>query len=230
MSDELGGYERALRHLRESILAGHMRPGDRIPGERELAGQLNVSRGAVREAIRVLQAHGVLESSPGPGRGTRIIAMQSEALGTVFSLHLATSAHSCRDLSETRVALERATASLAAEVRSREDLAGLEQLLDDMDAVSELRAFNRLDTQFHLRVAEIAGNPLLGDLTRAVREAMGGPILDASLQMAHWSDLRTRLCAEHRGVFEAIAAADPESAATLVEAHIRSASSALFGA
>ncbi|RRD47963.1 FadR/GntR family transcriptional regulator [Tessaracoccus sp. OH4464_COT-324] len=226
--EEPRGYLLALTHIQEAILSGDLRVGDKLPSERELAGELGVSRGAVREAIRVLQAYGILESQPGPGRGTRVIAMQSRALGKLFRLHVATASQSREDLSETRIALERATCKLAAETCSDEDLERLTHIVDSMDATQELTMFNDLDTSFHKEIARVAGNPLLGDLTAAIRSALRNPILFASLELRGWGELRERLCVEHRGILDAIKSRDGQRAADLVEAHIRNAANTLF--
>lgn len=223
-----GGYVLALAHLQEQVLSGAISVGDRLPGERELAADLGVSRGAVREAIRAMQAYGVLESHPGPGRGTRVIAMQSKALGRLFSLHLATASQSQADLTETRIALERATASLAASASTPEDHKRLQDIIEAMDATHELAPYNDLDTDFHQCIAQISGNPLLRDLTVAIREALRRPILQASLGVGRWADVRTMLCAQHRAIFDAIRIGDGAYAANLVEAHIRDAAVALF--
>lgn len=228
LPDTAGGYLLALTHLQEQVLSGALTVGDRLPGERELAAELGVSRGAVREAIRAMQAYGVLESQPGPGRGTRVIAMQSKALGRLFSLHLATASQSQTDLTETRIALERATASLAASTATSDDHARLQRIIEAMDGTHELEPYNDLDTDFHHCIAQISGNPLLRDLTVAIREALRRPILQASLGVDRWADIRTTLCEQHRSIYDAIRSGDGSHAADLVEHHIRDAATALF--
>lgn len=226
--DEPKGHLLALNHVQEAILSGDLQVGDRLPGERDIALELGISRGAVREAMRVMQAYGILESQPGPGRGTRITAMQSRALGTMFSLHLATATQSREDLSETRIGLERATATLAAQRWSGDDLAHMHEQVLRMDETHELAAFNDLDTAFHQEIAHVAGNTLLADLTVAIREALRNPILRASLAMDDWAKMRVGLCQQHRAIMEAVEARDGALAADLVEAHIRQAAHQLF--
>lgn len=227
-ADPTTAHPLALGHIQDAILEGRLRTGDRLPSERALALEIGVSRGAVREAIRALQSYGILESHPGRGHGTRVVSMQSKALGRMFSLHLATSGHSEADLAETRIALERSTARLAAQHWDEESLGRLGQVVDLMDATHELEAFNELDTHFHKQVAVLAGNPLLRDLTVAIRDALRTPILHASLALDDWRPLRARLCREHRAIFEAIAASDADRASALVASHVRAASATLF--
>ena len=79
-----GGFDTVLDFLTGEILAGRVAPDSRLPNERELAAQLGASRSAVREAIKVLQAQGVITSNTGPGRGTRVAASQGAALGRML--------------------------------------------------------------------------------------------------------------------------------------------------
>lgn len=221
--DDARAHRSALEYLETAILNGEMPVGMQLPPERDLAIQLGVSRGAVREAIRELRAQGIVESLPGPGRGTRITSGQTEALSRMFRLHLAIATTSVKDLYVARIALEGGTAALAALHWRAEGLAELERILDEMDASDELATFNELDTQFHVAIAAIAENPLIGDLTAAIREALRKPILDASVEMPQWSVFRHELAAQHRAIFDAIARRESVAASDHMSAHIRSA-------
>ena len=78
-----------MRHIDDEILAGRWVNGSRLPPERELAASLSVSRGAVREAIRALEAQGILSSGTGRSNGTRVDARPSDAMGRILRLQLA---------------------------------------------------------------------------------------------------------------------------------------------
>ncbi len=212
-----------LDHIESELLTGRYPVGTKLPAERELATRLGVSRGAVREAIRVLQAQGIVESLPGPGRGTRTIAGHTEALGKLLRLHLAVTNTSAADLTETRVALERSTSALAARHRDAAALTRMRDLVDRMDEERRLDEFNRLDTDFHVEIAKAARHSFIGDLTCSIRLALKDPIRRASVAMPKWQVLRTELSAQHRAIFEAIADADPDEASARMDQHIRSA-------
>lgn len=222
-ADDRKAHQLALDHIEGELLSGNYTVGTKLPPERELAEQLGVSRGAVREAIRVLQAQGILESMPGPGRGTRVIAGHTEALGKLLRLHLAVTTSSAADLTETRRALERSTASLAARHRDAAALARMTDLVTRMDDEEELTTFNLLDTEFHLEIAQTARHSFIGDLTCAIRLALRDPIHRASIAMPNWQDLRITLCRQHRGILEAIREGDQDSAGEQMDEHIRSA-------
>ncbi|MFT4108073.1 FadR/GntR family transcriptional regulator [Propionicimonas sp.] len=221
--DGLHAYEVVLKHIEAGILAGTHRPGDQLPPERDLAAQLGVSRSAVREAMRVLQTQGLITSSSGPGRGTRISPARGDALARIFQLHLTLSAAGTADLTETRVALERSSAALAAQRttgRSVRKLKGLMAAMEQSDAVDE---FNDLDTDFHVQIARAGQSELIADLTVAIRQAVRETIREATRLLPNWPDHRQEILNEHQEILAAIEAGDPGSAANLIERHIRRA-------
>jgi DNA-binding FadR family transcriptional regulator len=221
--DGLHAYEVVLRHIEAGILAGTNRAGDQLPPERELAANLGVGRSAVREAMRVLQTQGLITSSTGPGRGTRIAPAQGSALARIFQLHFALSDTGSGDLTETRVALERSSAALAAQRATQKSLRKLTGVVDAMAAADSIDEFNELDTEFHVLIARAGQNQLIADLTVAVRQAVREAIREASNDIGDWPAFRVRLLREHSEIMAAIAAGDAATAAALMEAHIRSA-------
>lgn len=221
--DPRGGFEIALRHLDAEILAGRYANGTRLPAERDLAAQLGVSRGAVREAIRVLQAQGILVSGAGRGNGTRVQATPTNAMGRILRLQLALDVVSFADLTETRVALERAACAAAARRREPEPLERARQLQDRMRAEPEPDPFNELDTQFHVALAEAGDNRLMSDITVAIRRAVQDPISIAEHAHTSWQQVRETLIAQHDAILTAICDGDPELATRLTEHHIRQA-------
>ena len=228
MSDATHGFEGVLDYLTNEILEGRVVPGDRLPNERILAAQLGASRSAVREAIKVLNAQGVLTSSAGPGGGTRVAARQGAALGRMLRLHVALDAISFTEVTETRVVLERAAATAAAEQRNDAGLADLTAIVAAMWAATDAASFNQLDTSFHVAIARLGANRLVRDVTVAIREAVARPILLAEERLHVWDAMRERLNREHEGIVEALRLGDGELAAQRCEDHIRSAHRSLL--
>lgn len=223
-----GSFETVLDHLTGEILEGRVGPGDRLPNERDLASQLGASRSAVREAIKVLQAQGVVTSHTGPGGGTRVAIGQGMALGRMLKLHVALGAISFDEVTETRVTLERGAARAAARRADEQSLAPLEALLEEMLISTEPGSFNELDTAFHVAIVGIGANRLSRDITVAIREAVAGRILAAEEAIENWPELREQLNQQHRGILEALRLGDGELAAVRVEDHIRQAHQALL--
>ena len=219
-------YEVVLGWVDERILDGRLTVGDTLPAERELARILEVSRAAVREAVRTLEAQGVVRSAVGAGStgGTIITAVPSGALGRLLRLHVALANFPLLDVLEVRVTLESLSVRLAADHASAEHLATLRDLLDRMaDPDIDRETFNDHDTAFHVALASAAGNHLARDFTAAIRESMRLPILDAFRTVGTWEEVVTTLRADHEAIFEAVAAGDGDAAAAITEEHIRSA-------
>lgn len=218
-------YERVLEQIEDQIMTGNLGVGDRLPPERELATMLGVSRAAVREALRVLEAQGVLrrpQVGTGPESGSVIAGTPSGGLARLLRLHVGLANFPVGDVVEARTTMERASARLAAEHATPEHLALLRSLLDDMDSPDLSKEdFNDLDTRFHVVLAEAAGNRLVADMTIALREAMRHTLLAAFERVEDWAGATAALRTEHRAVYEAVAAGDGRAAADLVEAHIR---------
>ena len=222
-------YEVAAAWIEERLLAGELRVGDILPAERELAARLGVSRAAVREAVRTLQAQGVLRSSVGAGAagGTRVSAMPSRALTRLLRMHVALANFPLADVLEVRVALERLSCELAAQ--GADDRAR-EQLLGAVAAVRAAEgggpdAFNDADAALHIAIAEAAGNRLAADVTIAIRESVRGPMLSRFREMepGAFRALAADLNGEHVEIVDAVLAGDAARAGALVEGHIRGA-------
>ncbi len=219
-------FEIVLAWVDEAILEGRLRVGDLLPAERELARRLDVSRSAVREAVRTLQAQGVVRSTVGAGSagGTTITGVPAHALTRLLRLHVALANFRLPDVIEVRVSLERLSARLAATHWSESDLVRLREALDAMEqAAGDRDRFNDADTAFHVALARAAGNLLAADLTVAIRESLRLPILDQFRHLPAWDELARRLLKEHAAILDAIEARDAAAAESLVEEHIRSA-------
>lgn len=219
-------YEVVLTWVDERILSGDLAVGDHLPAERELARQLEVGRSAVREAMRTLQAQGVVRSFVGAGAagGTVITAVPSGALSRVLRLHVALANFPVDDVIQVRIALERLSVGLAAQNATAEQLATLRDLLEAMDDSDLPREeFNDLDTAFHVAVAAAAGNRLARDLTSAIRESMRLPILDRFRRLDSWSGLVPTLRRDHEEIYAAVASGEADVAQQVMERHIRSA-------
>lgn len=216
-------YELVLRRIEEQLINRTLRPGDRLPPERELAAVLGASRPAVREALRVLQAQGVVRSAVGTGAdsGTIVTPAPSGALTRLLRVHLAVASFPLSDVVESRVMFERFSALGAARTITPEILERIEVPLLAMDEPDiERGRFNELDTEFHVAIAEAGGNQFIADLTVAVRESIRSDILGTLEEAGDWPEIRAGLRADHHGIYQALAQADGPRAADLLEKHI----------
>jgi GntR family transcriptional repressor for pyruvate dehydrogenase complex len=222
-------YEVILRRIEQQLGSGELAVGDRIPAERTLAEQLGVSRPSVREAVKVLEALGVLEVTGGQGRdsGAVVVARPGEAIGAAMRLHVATRSLPIADLVETRVLLEAASMRrLGARVRTEPGgpalLAPAEQILLRMaDQQLPPSQFHQLDTAFHVAIAQVAGNVVVEVMMVSLREAIEAYVLAAVPALPDWSATADVLRAQHAAVLSALRAGDGDLAADRVERHIR---------
>ncbi|MEC4613279.1 FadR/GntR family transcriptional regulator [Tsukamurella tyrosinosolvens] len=219
-------YQLVISAIEEQILGGTLRVGDALPAERDLAARLEVSRPAVREALRVLEAQGVVTSGTGSGprAGTFVSAMPADSLAHFLRLHMALTNFEFPEIVEARVLLERSSVSLAARDADAAALAPVRAALAAMDTAGEDRAaFNDADTDFHTAIAEACGNRLVTTVTVAIRGALRAGILAAFEEIEDWPALTAVLQQEHRAILAAIESGDAERAAELTETHIRGA-------
>lgn len=218
-------YELVLHRVEAELAAGRLRIGERLPGERVLAEQLGISRPSVREAVRVLEAMGVVRTATGSGpeAGAVIVAEPVSPLTAVLRLHLATNHLPMADVVQTRILLE---SWAAREAAGRQAAAGelklAEDLLDQMDTEGlSPDEFHLLDAEFHVALSGLAGNVLIAAVMASLRSAIHGYVLAAVPRLPDWEATAVGLRAEHRAILKAIRAGEQGAAADLVTAHIK---------
>jgi GntR family transcriptional repressor for pyruvate dehydrogenase complex len=161
-------YEQIVQQVEESILNGQLKPGDQLPAERDLAQSFGVSRTAVREAVRTLREKGLVE--PFSGRGTFVTNGTSQAIRQSLDLMIRVnrqegSAH----LAELRLVLEPEIAGLAASRIESQLLGTMRETVAIMDQnLHDREAYIEADLDFHLALAEAAGNPLILSLLDSI--------------------------------------------------------------
>ncbi len=217
-------HELVLQWIEQSLSDGALAVGDRLPGERVLAEDLSVGRSSVREAIRVLEAMGVVRTSvgSGPESGAIVVADPTTSLGSALRLHVATRHLPIPDLVETRILLETWALTQAAQRSPRPDLTGAQNLLDAMDDEAlEPEAFLLLDAAFHVAMVGLAGNLVVEAMMGALRDSIHGYVMAGVPLLDDWPTVAIGLRSEHRGILAAVARGHGAKAAELVRSHIR---------
>ncbi len=209
--------ENLYDEMRKRILEGKLKKGARLPSERRLAEDNLVSRGTVREALRLLEQTGLVIRKRGSGSYINFPQSENEAnSGDVAEIT------SPLQLLEVRLALESQTVRLASQNMTVRDITDLENSLYEMeDAEFDKEKFSYWDKIFHLRIAEGTRNPLMiamyGEInyvrTHDLWESIKGAILTP--------DRIRQYNLHHRDVFDAIRGRDPRNAATLMNKHLR---------
>ncbi len=223
-------YELVVDQIRRAIQIGRFLPGEKLPTERELAGQLAVSRTTVREALRVLQGEGLIETRRGRAGGAVVIAGPvgtAQELRQLVRHRLA----ELEDVFDYRLAIEPHAARLAAQRRSKGDLAKLRETLNALDALaagadergdaSPPSRFIATDAEFHYRIGLATGNPLL---VRAINDGRAAMFLPVGAVFTALHPTANQL---HADILAAIEARDGDGAAAAMAAHIEQTRTAL---
>jgi GntR family transcriptional repressor for pyruvate dehydrogenase complex len=208
--------DEAIAKIREMIVSGRWRPGDRLPREADLALQLGLSRSSLREAVRALSLVRVLEVRQGDG--TYVSSLEPDLLleTTSFVTHLLQE-HTVLELFEVRRLLEPAAAALAAVRMDDEGRRMLKAELDRMLAAATVEELIDADMAFHSLIAGAAGNAVLSSLldglsARTMRVRVWRGRADEQALAVTMS--------EHVRIYEAITSRDPELTRALAAAHI----------
>ena len=216
-------YEQVLSQIEERLRAGTLRPGDRLPGERQLSSLLGVSRGSVREALRVLEALEIVVARAGRGddSGSVITREPGEALTSLLRFQIALSRFSMQDVIEARTMVERWAAQRAAERGTAEDHERMRATLEAMaDRTLTPERFNELDTEFHVTVARAAHNDMIAYWMQAIRDAIRDEMAAAFAQLPDWRAVTDDLRVQHGAIYDAIRDGDGDLAAQLIARHI----------
>ncbi len=216
-------FEQVLEQIVDLIVSGALKPGDRLPPERALSEMLGISRPSLREALRVLDAMGILDARTGNGAatGTVIAAEPGDSLFTLMRLHLALSHFPVDNFLELRKILEGWTMRRAAERRTDADVDALRALVTAMESkLSDRDAFFALDAEFHILIAQIAGNELLNYLMQAIRDAMTQEMNKLSDAWSSWEELFAIALSDHKKIVRAIAKGDGAAADKALQLHL----------
>ncbi len=218
-------YQVVLAKIETDLAAGRLLVGGRLPAERILAQRYGVSRASVREAIRVLEAMGVIRTAvgSGPDAGATVIAEPAAPMGAAMRWHLASHHLPVADLVGARVLIESWAAEQVstAAVGRPEILEPARDLLLAMDSPDMTAAeFLALDARFHVTLAELAGNVVITAVMTAMRDGIQAYVTAAVAQYPDWETMVARLRSEHHAVFQAVVAGDGLLAGQTVSAHI----------
>jgi GntR family transcriptional repressor for pyruvate dehydrogenase complex len=209
-------YEQIVQQVEESILQGHLKPGDQLPAERDLAQSFGVSRTAVREAVKTLREKGLVEAYS--GRGTFVTNGTSHAIRQSLDLMIRVSQQEGSvHLAELRQVLEPEIAALAALRIEEQLLTTMREAVTAMDrSLHDPEAYIEADLDFHLALAEAVGNPLILSLL----DSIVGLLREQRSRIFTVDGGPERGQFHHKQILQAIERRDSDAARDAMRAHL----------
>jgi GntR family transcriptional repressor for pyruvate dehydrogenase complex len=206
-----------VAEVREALFEGRWRPGDFLGTEKEIAARHDVSRIVARDALRTLEAQGVIEIKPGSGGGARISRGDPRRFAESLAVQLQLAGIEAEDILAAQHAVECLAAELAAERATGEDQERLRALIAEAETlVEDADAFTRSSLRFHLAVAEASRNRVLYYQLVSLQH-VSWPTRNRTLTRS----VAKRILQAHRELAELIAARDAAGARALMDGHVR---------
>jgi GntR family transcriptional repressor for pyruvate dehydrogenase complex len=210
-----------VRQVETLVLEGVLRPGDRLPAERDLARILDISRPTLRQALAELEEKGLLEARHGGGTYVAQVmrSVFAEPIIGLFASH----PRATGDYLEFRAEVEAVAARLATERATPADKAILSRVIEAMHAAHELddpAEEARLDVEFHIAIVDASHNIVLIQTLRSIYNLLVHGVFYNRTTLYRLPGGRQRLMGQHEAIFKAIMAADGAGASSAVHAHL----------
>ena len=168
-------FQDVVEQIQEAIFDGRLKTGQTLPAERELKALFNISRGTLREALRVLEQKGLIEIKLGVGGGSVVKTVDTEQISESLGLLIRSQKVSLNHLAQFREDVESIIAAHAAQWHSKKDITKLKELLTKARRCvargrSQRDAFINIDKQIHMTMAEITGNPIYISVLHSIHD------------------------------------------------------------
>jgi DNA-binding FadR family transcriptional regulator len=204
-------------HLRENILGGEFSDGMQLPTERELAERSGLSRSSVREALRILEAEGLIVTRPGRNGGAAVRRPTRESIQHSMNLFIRGQRIRFRSLLETREAIEPAVSRLAALNRTEEDLATLRKISKQLENAPDMASHAKANVEWHLAVTHASHNELLISFMTALSHAINAA---TEIETLDSDEIRAATNRAHERIYMAIRDGDPDAASRRMYRHL----------
>jgi GntR family transcriptional repressor for pyruvate dehydrogenase complex len=210
-------YQRIVEQVEDALARGDLAPGQRLPSERELVAQFEVSRSTVREALRVLESNGVVRSRPGDPNGPEILPFSQSALRKQMVRLARVDELTLSELIGFRMIMDGAAIQVATRLRTPDHLAEMEETLVAMRAAIDVdfEAFSEADLAFHDVIARVSRNSLIQTCNDVVRGVVLTLISDKIAHAPNSRALMLESLQHHSEVVDAIRAGNGHAAARI---------------
>ena len=211
-------YEQVIEQIKEMIVSGKLKKGDRLPPERELVEHLQVSRTSIREAIRALQIIGLVECKQGGGNFIKESFENSlfEPLSIMFVLQNSKP----EEILELRKIVEVETAALAAEKIKDKELKEIKKIIEQMRESFDEELDAKLDKELHYKIAHASENFLVVNVLSAISSLVDSFIKDARKMILRRKENKEVLLGHHESLYNALQAHDKSKAAKAMIKHL----------
>ncbi len=210
--------EQVVDRIKDMIMNGALDSGDRLPPEVDLAEQMGVSRTALREGMRTLEAQGLLETRAGVGTVVRSVGADQLAQPLTLFVEASGGAISFEEFHAVRAIMEAEIAALAAANAGEDDLVVLRKSMAEMEATADDgEAFASADASFHQTLANMTGNPLLELFLGALRVLLEEHIRQVVVHI----DPATDVLPYHAAILTAVEDGDENRARDAMKDHLR---------
>jgi len=211
--------------IRRWIVRGQLTPGDKLPNEREMIGQLGSSRGTVREALKILEAQGLIEISPGAAGGARVASISHESASNQLKNFFYFQGLSWQQVYEFRLEVEPAAAALATPKLTDADLAALEATVPQCTH-SERRDLSQWkhrvqEARFHYLLVNRCPNPLLRFASLFVVDLLSDFLRYRDVIGNESTRFGEECASAHERILERLRARDGSGVSELMREHIR---------
>lgn len=211
--------ERIALQVKNAILRGTMKPGDRLPPERELGEQFQASRISVREALKTLEASGLLTIKP--GSGVFVAEVDSRPLSNSLSSLLRIQKASINELTEARIILEPSIAQLAAQRITPEEIQRLERNIEETKKVIHAnRPAYQPNIEFHSLLAESTHNPVIALMMRPLFDVLKEMNLEMEGSLQRRIDISKGAIVYHQRILRALKEKDEKKVYELMWRHV----------
>jgi GntR family transcriptional regulator, transcriptional repressor for pyruvate dehydrogenase complex len=211
--------EAIIDQIRSLIRGEHLRPGDRLPSERELGERMHVSRVTVREALRVLEANGLVEIRVGARGGAFVTSPSSKKIGTDLADLIGLSALTGSEVTEARQVVELGIIPLAVERATDADIADLRAMVGQHQVALRIGQYAMaMSAEFHVRVAACTHNTAIEMLVHSFHDPLLMSLREAQVAAPL---MGLRGSTEHRDFVEALAARNADLAQAIMASHLQ---------
>lgn len=211
-------YEQVIDQIKEMINEGTLKKGDKLPSERDLVEQLQISRTSIREALRSLEVIGLIECRQGEGNFIKESFENNlfEPLSIIYMLE----GSKQQEIWELRMIIEVEAAGLAAKRITDEQLEELKEIMQNFNSSEDENINAEIDKQFHYKIAEYSGNALIFNMLRSVSTLLDHFIKDARRLILVQQENREILYSQHYEVYLSMAKHSSADARKAMREHL----------